>query len=65
MERRYSKGQLLEFYLNRVPYGSQCYGIEAASQFYFARPAGQLSCAQSAFLAVLKVVRTAFFRHPH
>ena len=53
LDRHYSKEQLLEIYLNRISYGSQCYGVEAAAQFYFAKPAGQLSCAQAAFLAIL------------
>ncbi len=48
-----SKATVLEAYLNRVPYGQQCYGVEAAAQHYFARPARELSLAQAAFLAVL------------
>lgn len=48
-----SKRSVLEAYLNRVPYGQQCYGAEAAAQHYFARPARELSLAQAAFLAVL------------
>lgn len=48
-----SKDEILESYLNRIYYGNQCYGIEAAAHFYFGRSSHQLSLAQSAFLAIL------------
>ena len=35
IERRYSKDQIFEWYLNQVPFGSNAYGAEAASQTYF------------------------------
>jgi len=53
LELASSKRAILEAYLNRVPYGQQCYGAEAAAQHYFARPARELSLAQAAMLAVL------------
>ncbi len=53
LERWTTKDQILEAYLNRVYYGHQAYGIEAAARTYFARPASQLSLAQAAFLAVV------------
>jgi len=53
LERRFSKPQILEFYLNRIYYGNQTFGAEAAAQAYFGRPASQLSLAQAAFLAVI------------
>ncbi|MEW6279646.1 MAG: transglycosylase domain-containing protein, partial [Candidatus Eremiobacterota bacterium] len=53
LEAALSKREILELYLNRVPYGNQALGIEAASQLYFDRPARALSPAQAAFLAVL------------
>jgi membrane peptidoglycan carboxypeptidase len=53
IEHQYSKAQILEAYLNRVYYGNRSYGVEAAAQSYFAKPASQLSLAESAFLAGL------------
>jgi penicillin-binding protein 1C len=51
--RRYSKDEILELYLNEIYYGNLAYGIEAAAQTYFRRPADQLTLAQAAFLAGL------------
>lgn len=53
LERRYSKDQILEFYLNQVPFGSNAYGVEAAAQTYFKKPASELSLAQAAILVSL------------
>lgn len=53
LERRYSKNQILEFYLNQVPFGANAYGVEAASQTYFQKPVTELSLAESALLASL------------
>ncbi|HPZ08820.1 MAG TPA: penicillin-binding protein 1C [Candidatus Eremiobacteraeota bacterium] len=51
LDYKYKKEEILEFYLNRAPYGNQVYGIEAASILYFGKPSSQLSIAESAFLA--------------
>jgi 1A family penicillin-binding protein len=53
IEHQYSKAQILEAYLNRVYYGNQSYGVEAAAQTYFGKPASQLSLAEAALLAGL------------
>jgi membrane peptidoglycan carboxypeptidase len=53
MERRYTKAQILELYLNSIPYGAGAYGAEAAAQTYFQVPANELTWAQSTFLAGL------------
>ncbi len=53
LENRYDKQQLLELYLNWIPYGQNAYGIEQASQRYFAKSASGLTLAQSAVLAGL------------
>lgn len=53
VDRAYSKDQILEMYLNEIPYGGTAYGIEAASNLYFGEHASQLDLAQSAFLAGL------------
>ncbi len=52
-EQLYSKNQILEMYLNQIPYGGTAYGIEEASQFYFGKSAYQLTLAEAAFLAGL------------
>src|SRR5262249_45105308 len=51
MERRYTKQQILELYLNTINYGNGAYGIEAASQTYFGIHAKDLDWAQATFLA--------------
>jgi len=53
VERQYSKSQILEAYLNRIYYGSQSYGAEAAAKTYFGKTALTLTLAESAFLAGL------------
>ncbi len=49
----YSKDQILELYLNEIPYGNLAYGIQAASQTYFNVDAKDLSLAQASLLAGL------------
>jgi len=53
VDQRYSKDQILELYLNRVYYGNQSYGIEAAAQGYFGKSARELSLAEASLLAGL------------
>jgi penicillin-binding protein 1A len=53
LEARFSKKQILELYLNRVYFGAGAYGIEAASQRYFGKPADKLTLGESALLAGL------------
>src|SRR5438876_37227 len=53
LSQTYSKDQIMELYLNKSFYGSQSYGIEAASESYFQVPASKLDLAQSAMLAGL------------
>jgi penicillin-binding protein 1C len=53
LEHTLSKEEILGQYLNRIPYGNQAFGIEAASRLYFGKPASDLSLAESAFLAAL------------
>lgn len=53
LEQSYSKDQILEVYLNNIPYGGTLYGIEAAAESYFGIPAKDLSTAQSAYLAAM------------
>jgi membrane peptidoglycan carboxypeptidase len=53
LTQHYSKDQILEWYLNIIPYGSVFVGIQEASQRYFSVPASDLTLAQAAFLAGL------------
>jgi len=53
LSQTYSKDQIMELYLNKSFYGSQSYGIEAASESYFQIPASKLDLAQAAMLAGL------------
>jgi penicillin-binding protein 1B len=55
LELRYSKKQILEMYLNKIYFGQEgsrgIYGVEEAADFYFAKPAKDLSIEESALLA--------------
>jgi penicillin-binding protein 1A len=51
LERKFSKTQILELYLNRVYFGSGAYGIEQASLRYFGKSAKQMTLAEAALLA--------------
>lgn len=53
LELHLNKAEILEIYLNRVPYGSQTYGVEAGAQFYFRKSAKQLSIGECCILAAL------------
>ena len=53
LERKFSKAQILELYLNRVYFGAGAYGIEQAAQRYFGKPAKQLTIGEAALLAGL------------
>lgn len=53
VETKFTKEEILNLYLNEVPYGRNAYGIEAASQSYFGKSAKELSLAETAYLAAL------------
>lgn len=53
LESKYSKDAILGFYLNQMPYGSNAYGVETASQLYFGTAATKLTTGQSAVLAAI------------
>ncbi len=63
LEQTLTQEQILELYLNWIPFGSNVYGIEQASQLYFNAPASTLSVAQAAVLASLPQ-RPSYFS-PH
>jgi penicillin-binding protein 1A len=53
LEHRLGKDGVLELYMNRVFFGQGAYGLDAAAQTYFAKPASQLSLQEAALLAAL------------
>jgi penicillin-binding protein 1A len=53
LERKFSKSEILELYLNRVYFGAGAYGVEAAAQRYFGKSAKQVKIAEAAMLAGL------------
>lgn len=53
LELHLNKTQILEIYLNRIPYGNLTYGVEAASQLYFQKSAKQLSLGECCILCAL------------
>jgi len=59
-EKLYSKDQILELYLNQVPYGGTAWGIEAASETYFGKKVKDLNLSESALLAGLPAAPTLY-----
>lgn len=53
LERRFTKTEILELYLNRVYFGSGAWGVEAAAQTYFGKPASAVSVGEAAVLVGL------------
>src|SRR6266478_5568291 len=53
IEHQFTKQQILELYVNRIYFGSGCYGVETASQAYFGKSASQLNLPEAALLAGL------------
>ncbi|MBO7187515.1 MAG: transglycosylase domain-containing protein, partial [Clostridia bacterium] len=51
LEKKFSKNQILETYLNTIYFGKNLYGIENASNYYFSKSATELSISESAILA--------------
>lgn len=52
LERKLSKNEILELYLNKMLFGPGVYGIQAASEFYFGHPAKELTIAEAAMLVI-------------
>ena len=53
LDSNFTKNQILEMYLNRVPYGNHAIGVETAAELYFLKPAKNLDLAESSMLAGL------------
>ncbi|HVZ12144.1 MAG TPA: transglycosylase domain-containing protein [Patescibacteria group bacterium] len=67
VESVYSKNKILEMYLNQVSYGGTAWGVQAASNVYFDKPADKLDIAEAAFLAGLPQapsIYSPFGSHP-
>lgn len=60
VERRFSKEEILELYLNEIPYGNNAYGAELAAQTYFDKPAKDLTLTESAIMAALPKAPTRY-----
>jgi membrane peptidoglycan carboxypeptidase len=53
LDRRYEKDQILDWYLNQIPFGSNIYGVEEASQKYFSKSVRDITLEESAILAAM------------
>lgn len=60
LEQEVSKDKILELYLNETPYGGSIYGVEAASEEYFAKHAKDVTVAEAAYLAALPQAPTYY-----
>lgn len=60
IEQRYSKDEILGMYLNQIPYGSNAYGVEAAAQTFFSKPAREITLAEAALIATLPNAPTRY-----
>ena len=60
IERAYSKDDILDLYLNEVPYGSNAYGVQSAAEIFFGKNADQLTLDESALLAALPKATTYY-----
>jgi len=60
LEKKYDKDEILNLYLNQIPYGSNAYGIEAAAQTFFQKNSGDLNLAEAALLASLPKAPTYY-----
>ena len=53
LEKKYSKNQILEFYLNNIYFGNGYYGVEAAARGYFDKSVSELTLAEQTFIAAI------------
>jgi len=61
LERRYSKDQILEWYLNLIPFGSNLYGAEATSQTFFGKHISDITLEEAALMAAIIRAPTYFW----
>jgi len=60
LEQKFSKDDILQMYLNEIPYGSNAYGVEAASQHYFGKEVKNVNLAEAAVLAAIVQMPTYY-----
>ncbi|MDY6227797.1 MAG: transglycosylase domain-containing protein [Clostridium sp.] len=60
LEKKLTKDQILEAYLNTIPLGGKVYGVEAAAKYYFEKSAKDLTLPESAFIAGLTQAPTSY-----
>ncbi len=60
LDQKFSKEEILEIYLNEIPYGGRVYGAEEAAKRYFGKSAADLGIAESAYLAALPKAPTYY-----
>lgn len=66
VEKQYSKADIMEFYCNTNFYGNRCYGVQAASRYYFGKDAAELTAGEAAVLVGLSNSPSAYdpVKHP-
>lgn len=64
LEERLSKEEILTLYLNMIPVGHNLSGVATASQFYFNKPAGDLTLVEAATIAALPTAPDFYASHP-
>jgi penicillin-binding protein 1A len=60
LERRYTKDEIVEMYLNTVAWGNNAFGVEAAAQTYFNKPATELETEEAATLVAMLAATTRY-----
>ena len=60
LEKNYDKPEILEAYLNTIPLGSGCYGVQTAAQKYFGKDVSELNAAEAATLAPITKAPTRY-----
>ena len=60
LEQKFSKDEILQMYLNEIPYGSNAYGVEAASQKYFGKSVKEVTLPEAAILAAIVQVPSRY-----
>jgi 1A family penicillin-binding protein len=64
LERRYTKDEIMQLYLNEIAYGSTNYGVQSASLAYFEKPVQDISIAEAATLAALPKQPSNYLNDP-
>jgi 1A family penicillin-binding protein len=65
IEKQFSKDDILQMYLNEIPYGSNAYGVEAASKKYFGKSVSEINISEAAILAALPQAPSLYSPYNH